>query len=386
MKPYLCWMIGVAAIVGCAVSVQADEPPPFAPDPISLDRASPSVVGFGNTPGDIYGESTGFLPGGWDVGGPGPILHTADTTYGLATPTDNNDGHSNGEFDPTAPLVIYFSGDDLSVGVAGTDYDHQAIRSQAAGDRFVVNGSTTLSPAAVMSGAGPSAIAGPVLPGGSGTFPTNLLSANQTVYNAIPTIAPTAFNTYVPPGGATAMDDMDALELTPFDLTGDFVHDTPIYFSLDAASPSLPASPADVLVSPPTLAGFGLFAPAPSLGLVATDELDALAVWDAAGDLIADVAPLTDFALFSLAPGSPTLITGGFSAADIFVTDFSGAFTLYLPASALGMAFSDNVDALDVEIFTSVGSIEVWDEVPEPSALALVGLGMLMMARRRAAA
>lgn len=379
----LCLCLTMAAAIG--PPAWADEPPPFAPDPISIDRASPSVIGFGNTPGDIYGESAGFVPGGWDFGGPGPILHVKDITYGLAPFADNNDGHSNGELDPTIQHVLYFSGDDLSVGLPGTHYDHQAIRSQAAGDRFVTNGATAASPAAVMATGVTTTIAGPVLPG-----PINLLSANQTRYNEIPSIPPAAFNAFLPPPGATVMDDMDALEITPIDVTGDLIHDSAIYFSVDPISPVW-AGPADVLVAPPGLPGPLLFAPAFTMGLAPVDNVDALAVWDVAGDLLASPAPLTDFALFSLAPGSPFLAgadtifgtADDFSAADIFVTDFSGGNVLFLTAGSIGMAFTDNVDAIDVEGWAGPGSIEIWDEIPEPASVMVMGIGALALLRRR---
>ncbi len=380
MNKLLLTALGGSVVAVLSLPAYANEPPPFQADPISLTRTSPSVIGFGNTPGDIYGEAS-FLapPGGWDVGGPGPIMHVMEPNYGLSPMVDNNDGHSNGEIDPGAPLVIYFSGDVASVGMPGTDYDHQAQRIQAAGDRFVSNGFAIAPPIAVMQTGLPTFINGPMVPGSSGTFPLNILSANQTRYNEIPTLPPMNFNSYVPPAGATRMDDMDAVELLPFDLNGDLVHDTPIYFSLDAQSPGLMGgSPADIFVSPPLVPAYSLFAPAPSMGLFHVDEVDALAVWDVNGDLQADLQnPLTDFALFSLAPGSATLAgpDGGwgtpddFSPADIFVTDFSGAHVLFLSAQALGMQFADNIDALDVEIFQDEFSIEFFEEIWELPAV-----------------
>ena len=300
--------------------------------------------------------------------------------------SDNNDGHSNSEFNPHVIQFVYFSGDDdrdvrvgdVSRGLPTSDYRHQADRDQAAGDRMVVNGMTTLSPGAVMAGAGPSGIGLPV-PGIRPVGVMNAVHANQHRYNAIPSMDTQGVNTFVPPAGATVQDDMDALELTGFDLDGDHVHDTPIYFSLDAASPSLGGgfTESDILVSPPGVAGFGLFAARGQIGLGVGDELDALAVWDMDHDLVA--TPGTDYALFSLAPISPSLwgLDGGpgvagadddglngvddlgevgladdASPADIWVTDFTGAYTLYLAAATIGMLDTDNVDALDVEPYS----------------------------------
>ena len=155
----VCLVCAVAVMAACATA-WANPPPPQQADPISLDRNSPSVVTFGETPANIYGEVNplGPIGGGWDVGGPGPILHVIEWSYlppGPGAPADNNDGHSNGEFDPHVQVFVYFSGDDLSVGLMPTAYRHQSVRNQAAGDRFVTNGYTAMSPAAVMMLGGP---------------------------------------------------------------------------------------------------------------------------------------------------------------------------------------------------------------------------------------
>jgi hypothetical protein len=115
-------------------------------------------------------------------------------------------------------------------------------------------------------------------------------------------------------------------------------------------------SPADVYYAAPG-AGFVLFSVPGQMGLAGNNNLDALVLWDrmAAGA----VDPGSDYALFSLAPGSPALngpdgIAGtadDFSAADLFVTDFTGVFCLYTRANQLGLLFQDNVDGLDVVIW-----------------------------------
>jgi hypothetical protein len=351
----------------------ADPPPPMQPDPISLDTASPSgPYGFGYSTNNIYGEAMGGGTGGADVlGGTGPILHVFCGSFGVgplwAPGLGNNvDGISNNEI-PAQQHVVYFSADDQSIGLPGTHYDHQAVRQQAAGDRFVTNGFTSWNvPSVLFGGLGPAMVNGPVFPG-----PPNLLSANQTRYNEIPTIPPTQFNTYVPPVGTTVMDDMDALEVTPLDLNGDQGQDMPLYFTLDAASPDLTtihagATGGTILAAPPYAPPFvvsSVYAPFNLLGLSPMDEIDALAVWDLNSDLQA--APGVDYALFSLAPGSPTLAQMGWSPADVLATGFMGNSLLYLPAAALGMLPSDNIDGLDVEPFVGPGSVEIWDEILE---------------------
>lgn len=354
------------------------------PDPISIDAASASLIAcVGKTPADIYG--VGGPPGGCDVAGPGPILEIPEAIYGLAL-GDDQDGHSAGEVSPNLAQPIYFSGDTLSLGVPGTDYDHQQMRGQAAGDRYVTNGSTTLSPRAVMAAGGGNAAA-IVAPLFFGVSPLtglvgglHVLSVNQTFYNEIPTVPPMMFNLL------PVIDDMDALELETFDPNLNNVHDRPIFFTLDPISPSLLGSAADVFVSPPAPAGpgFGLYAGFAALGLVALDQVDAIAVWDD-GNLIAAAMPLVDFAIFSLAPGSPSLAPGspivdcipapGCSAADIFVTDFQGASVLFLSAQAIGMQAADNVDALDVE----VGDPQVHGDAGFPvPAISPLGIGLLI--------
>lgn len=324
------------------------DPPP---DPISIDAHSPSIGGTcGKTTADIYGVSPLGVPFGLgcDVMGPGPVLEVPDFGYGL-TNADESDGHSNGERDPFAPIAVYFSGDRASQGLPGTHYDAEETVLQAAGDRYVTNGLVVAPPAAVIGGgacAAPTMIGPPVVPGGS----LNILSLNQDRYNEIPSIRPGVVNR------GRVLDNLDALELVPFDIDGDNIHDTPVYFTVDRVSPSHPGM-ADILYSPPAAPFFSVFAFGGQMGLRQRDDLDAIAVWDMNRNGIAD--PGIDYVLFSLARGSSSLIAGGYSAADLFVSDFTGMFCLYLPAKAIGMDYADNVDAVDVEI----GEVEIWEEL-----------------------
>jgi hypothetical protein len=125
------------------------------------------------------------------------------------------------------------------------------------------------------------------------------------------------------------------------------------------------ATGATILAAPPYAPPFvasSVYAPFPMLGLTPLDEIDALAVWDVAGDM--QVAPGMDYAIFSLAPASPTLMQLGFSVADVLATGFTGVPpSLYLPAAQLGLLPSDNIDGLDVEPFVGPGSVEIWDEI-----------------------
>jgi hypothetical protein len=75
-------------------------------------------------------------------------------------------------------------------------------------------------------------------------------------------------------------------------------------------------------------------------------------------------------ALFSLAPGSPTLGALGASPADVFITTFNNVSVVHYPAGSLGLLPTDNVDALEVQI-------------PEPICLALLLAGAAGMVIRR---
>jgi hypothetical protein len=97
------------------------------------------------------------------------------------------------------------------------------------------------------------------------------------------------------------------------------------------------------------------FALAPSMGLVAADVIDALALSDVMPvacptfpNRIAD--PNQDDVLFSLAPGSPSLVTLGVSPATILRSRFNGLPpSVFATPGDLGLSTADDVDAIDIE-------------------------------------
>ncbi len=301
------------------------------PHTFSLDRLSPSPV----NPADLL-----------NPGGPPPPTQVPAVNLGLQL-GDDVDAVSAGIDAVQENNIVFFSVDRASIGaVPGPmppwDVLGQAALNQQAGDVF-----NTITQAGVWS-----------VPVGF-----NFLRDNQNLLGEIPQVLPTA------PNPGPNQDRLDAVSFEEFDLNGDGAQDLPVYFSLDSASPSLaPAfSAADILLSAAP-GGFGVYAPAASMGLLVDDDLDALALLDAG--IIGVVDPTLDVALFSLAPGSPTLGILGASPADVFMTGFAGTSFVRYPAVSLGLLLDDNVDALEVQ-------------VPEPAVLALMVTGAVALARRR---
>lgn len=144
---------------------------------------------------------------------------------------------------------------------------------------------------------------------------------------------------------ATVRDDLDALYQQDgwvVDQDGDGVPERPVYFSLDAVSPSLTAAgflAGDVLRTvdgaPPTV-----YASAAELGLTAADDLDALCLRED-GD---GVYTAEDVLYLSLAPGSPTLAAIGAGPGDVLVAGTLPAVAE--GALSLGLIATDDVNAL----------------------------------------
>jgi hypothetical protein len=141
------------------------------------------------------------------------------------------------------------------------------------------------------------------------------------------------------------MDDLDAWEN---DIIGP---GTLIFFSLDMATAfGVGMSAADVLMAP-AIPGYDAPIPPPAtyataleLGLdPIMDDIDALVVFDD-GDYVFGPG---DYILFSLAPSSPSFLPG-----DILQASFGSPIIPLIPAGSLGLAPSDNVDALDVILGT----------------------------------
>ena len=143
-------------------------------------------------------------------------------------------------------------------------------------------------------------------------------------------------------GGA---DNLDALAPDPcqfVDLDCNGVPDAPIFFTLAPDSPTLAligATPADILIAGIEFAPLIWANGVTALGLAPGDSLDGLCLQEN-GNGVYDSA---DQLLFSLAPGSPTLTTLAASGADLLQ---AAPLRVRIPAAALGLAKSDNLDAI----------------------------------------
>ena len=294
-----------------------------------------------------------------DVLTPGPTVHVDYAVLGLVWDDSTGTGDdlnalSAGRDSFAGPPILFFSVDRDSIGIDGSpfipyvsDVYEEARSGQAAGDVFVT------------------CLGHPGVPAWSPPSGQNMLHVNQQEIGLHPSLFPTQDYT-----GTEEIDDLDALNFSEFDLTGDTLVDESVYFSLDLASTSLSAAVGaeDVLVVKPGDATFSVFADGVTdIGLQEGDDIDALVLVD-----IRDRGERTAFAdraFFSLAPGSPTLAAYGYSAADIFYTNFNGQFVREFTAEQMGLLSTDNIDALEAQ----PGS----EPIPEPGTLLLIGTGCL---------
>ena len=193
--------------------------------------------------------------------------------------------------------------------------------------------------------------------------------------------APPFFFAPVPPGAGVIEpgpggDNVDAVDISAplgaIDFIGpDGVPDVNVYFSLDGptAGPAAGAGPGDILTA--IGGGFGLYAPAAALGLVAGDDVDALYVTDF-------VAPpgafaLGDTLLFSLAPGSPSTL-GGVDCSIGYPIGEGQILTDPATCCAFGFPFAGCCVPLAPPCLVSdAGAFDLWDGAvcgPNPAGAA----------------
>jgi hypothetical protein len=278
--------------------------------------------------------------------------------------------------DRSPEISLYFSVDRVSIGMPQTAVSNQAVLNQQPGDIFEALGnypSPIQFTGALPPGAGyvPNALptAGTGLGGNTLTIDESQLTLTAGAGPGVMTPA----NVLAPPITQGSHDNLDAMDFRPLDYNGDGMIDAPGVFPMlfsvnpdDAAAlgalTSTMVSAADIFTATPLGNISTIAIPATSSGLdafgVNTDDIDALhMITDGAGG---------GGALFSLAPGSASLVIHNLSAADIFFTDFNGSFSIYLTAGDIGLLPSDNVDAL-----------------PEPATMSLLALGCLVLLPKR---
>jgi hypothetical protein len=305
---------------------------------MTIDRFSPSIAACPVNPGDLFRRPVllGACPG------PGPLVNVPDVNYGLNAVDDTDALAVNEPSAPNSDYGFIFSGDPTSQGALPSNYRIEFVNNQAAGDLWRSQAIPTNDPWTVMS-------AGCGAPATLPTPPWPTLFRNQDFWNLIPFAGP---GVALPPG---AIDDIDGFDFQLLDNTGDAVADLPFYFSIDPAS-AFAAAPADVIFKPVGAAPF-VWANDWRLGLGPLDDVDGLVVWDR--NVIGMPNPGVDLVLFSLGRGSfalrgPDGVVGtadDFSPADVFVSDLTGAFCLYMRHSQLGLLFNDNLDALEVKVW-----------------------------------
>ena len=279
----------------------------------SVDPASPTIDG--NITAD-------------DVLNPGPAVTIQGNNLGLGF-FDNLNALSYGQDFIGGSLA--FSVDRLSLGLAGTAVNSQALIGEAAGDVYI-----SLPP----------------------------VGSNQLLINEQNL-------------GLTAGffgDDLDALSLN------NKPNNSFTYFSFDffSASNGVAANSSDILFSSANNS-FSIFADGIwDIGLDSTDDIDALVLLDVINPGVLD--PGIDQALFSLSSFSSSLFTRGFSSADILFTDFSGNFSLFASASELGLDIFDELDALDS--IGPTGSTPVPEPITILGTTTALGFGAFFRAKR----
>lgn len=261
------------------------------------DVCAPSINVFTNPPGPPPATPATILPG----------------FLGLV-PGDDVTGLSWGVDGFTGAERLRFSVDPAAVGLAATGVALEAATGDQPGDVFD----------------------GGML---AGLVPNTLLADG----NALPAGTPPATGLAEP-----GFDDVDAMSTC--DPTAALLAGLIPYITLSATSPTalgMGFGAADILIAPPGgppgpfIPGAVMlpFAGPPGCGPPACDAIDALAV---------DLSSAS--ALFSLAPGSPSLGLFGAGPGDLFAAPGFGPAFPFFPGVLFGLAPGDNVDAVDVAL------------------------------------
>ncbi len=324
-----------------AVPATGSEPLFPLPAPLySFDLESPTIRDEPLRAGDVFALSE-------------PIPSVAVPSFALGLgPADELDALSSPTFGLAsgAYFTIQFSVDRATVGLAAPlpwqiqgevpyNAKDQARRGQAAGDLFMTIDSFTLDGRVQRRGTGNNGLV------------RNNFNEGGTDYAALPTT-----HARDDAGPQAEQDEVDASGQFPSSTRSDGPAN--VFFTLTSESPALqelsfPFEPSGANIFYNEAPGRGsfttMYADAMALGLAPADDIDALVVIDRG--LIGEFGA-GDAVLFSLAPGSFTLLSrGGTGGADIFLATPGLPQPMPLAFAAwLGLGDGDNVDALDVFI------------------------------------
>jgi plastocyanin len=337
--------VTVLALALTAVPVLAQ---PHSNNPITIPQSS---IRHGSPT-----ESTS-VPASAILAKPGPTVVYTGAGLGLLNPQDELDDFSydrTGALQPFPDFLLLFGVDDSTAGSAPADASlamtgrifnvtDQAARRQAAADLFLSLDPLNLSGKVVHHD------------GRSRGKNNNTLVANQGDSGGVDQdLSPAE----APVEQTAPTETIDEADGAAYPSGGSKSRNPTVFFTISRDSPSLPFMPgalgqqsgADVYKDsqPTTPENEEVYASAPSLGLLPTplgDDIDALVVFDD-GDGVLE--PGIDTILFSLTRDSPSLNQGPYSPADIFISRGYGVFDLFAAAGSLGLAFSDNVDCLEI--------------------------------------
>lgn len=329
------------------------DPPLFRSDYIVADFGASYRLALGTTMRAIQDPTFSVQRVGLSVLPYGDILKFGDPpatcipaqNLGMFVPQDDLDALSYG-YDficPPEQATLIFSVDRWAFGAPNTDVDAESSKSppQACGDEFVTT---------------------PRFPNGTNR---RIVDQNQVRLQT---------------AQRSIIDDMDGLDDHPcsfVDPSMDGVPDREVFYSVDISSFSMnepnyrpgPYDPFvtddDILAYCPSTGTRGIYASGLyDIGLLVGDGIDALCLQrlNTGNSCVLNpgvqpvpgfpLPPVSDYAIFSLTPNSPTLaglnplLPGGGSPGDIFLTNFSGMFVLYCTAASIGLLPTDNLDAL----------------------------------------
>ncbi len=226
------------------------------------------------------------------------------------------------------------------------------------------------------------------LPGVSMGLFNNVMAINESDTAVAPYDDPNRNFGLLPqtvPGGPVFADTNDVDGGSPPIPSGD-----DIFFTMTAASPSLVTLAGGGGNGATIFSDFTPFGPggnetvyssSADLGLTASDDIDALVVFD---DDLDSVFSQGDQVFFSLAPGSQTLADLGRSAADVFTIRWGESIELFAAFDDMGLLFGDNLNMLAFTELNGTALNTINTKItPTPGTVTLALIALAAKSRRR---